>query len=398
LPELAARRREELLAALASSALVGDSRQARALVGKLLRGFRGETLVDGELADALAAAARDFDTHPPGGMTTAAAAVSRAGTRPRTAAAVTIPPVAPPASLSIEIPVDQILVVGGPTRHGLDRLLEEQRRANELRAHGLPPSTRLLITGPPGVGKTQTARWLAGELRLPLARVEPARVMSSLLGESARNLREALDWARSTRCVLLVDEFDAFAKRRDDPTDVGELKRLVNMLLLELDAWDTDSLFVAATNHAHLLDPAVQRRFDLVIELAPPTGGERVELLQRLAGAHGVGIDDATLALVVALTDGQTGSTLRDILIGAIRHAVLGGIELRPALLEQFRPPMSKTPADVALRARVCAALHDDAGMSNRQIAEWIGLSNASVSELVRKGRPSGHKPSPRRS
>ena len=103
---------------------------------------------------------------------------------------------------------------------------------------------------------------LASRIGVPLVSIDLASVVSSFLGTSGRNIRVAFDYAKSGQCVLLLDEFDALAKRRDDDTDIGELKRIVNVVLLELDRWPDTSLLVAATNHPQLLDPAVGRRFD----------------------------------------------------------------------------------------------------------------------------------------
>ena len=130
---------------------------------------------------------------------------------------------------------------------------------------GLSPTRSAIFVGPPGVGKTLTARWLASQLGVPLYVLDLTAVMSSLLGRSGTNLRAALDFAKRSPCVLLLDEIDAIAKRRSDDTDIGELKRLVTVILQEVDEWPATGLLLAATNHAELIDPALWRRFDLVI-------------------------------------------------------------------------------------------------------------------------------------
>lgn len=152
----------------------------------------------------------------------------------------------------------------------LRRLVEERSKISELAEASLEPTKTVIFTGPPGVGKTLAARWLARELKRPLLILDLSAVMSSYLGRTGSNLRHVLDYAKSIDCVLLLDELDAIAKRRDDATEIGELKRLVTVLLQQLDEWPSSGLLVAATNHSELLDPAVWRRFEQMVEFRLP--------------------------------------------------------------------------------------------------------------------------------
>lgn len=153
----------------------------------------------------------------------------------------------------------------------LEQLIQERRQVKRLASSGLQPTRSAFFVGPPGVGKTLTARWVASQLQLPLFVLDLTAVMSSLLGRSGSNLRAALDFAKTRPCVLLLDEVDSIAKRRSDDTDVGELKRLVTVILQEVDAWPASSLLLAATNFPELIDPALWRRFDLKIEFEIPS-------------------------------------------------------------------------------------------------------------------------------
>ena len=153
----------------------------------------------------------------------------------------------------------------------LSRLVNERQNLGALLEAGLEPTRTVLFTGPPGVGKTLGAHWVARELGLPLMILDLSAVMSSYLGRTGSNLRHVLDYAKSIDCVLLLDELDAIAKRRDDSGEIGELKRLVTVLLQQLDDWPSSGLLIAATNHSDLLDPAVWRRFEQPIDFELPT-------------------------------------------------------------------------------------------------------------------------------
>lgn len=151
------------------------------------------------------------------------------------------------------------------------QLIQERSHTERLASLGLTPTRSAIFTGPPGVGKTLTAKWLSTQLNVPLYILDLAAVMSSLLGRSGSNLRSAIDYAKRRPCILLLDEIDAIAKRRSDEGDIGELKRLVTVILQEVDEWPATSLLLAATNHPELIDPALWRRFDLVVEFPSPS-------------------------------------------------------------------------------------------------------------------------------
>lgn len=170
-------------------------------------------------------------------------------------------------------------------REALGQLIAERQHLRELRAKGLQPTRSAMFVGPPGVGKTITARWLAAQLGAPLYVLDLTAVMSSFLGRSGNNLRAALDFAKRESCVLLLDEIDAIAKRRSDESDVGELKRLVTVILQEVDQWPSAGLLLAATNHPELIDPALWRRFDLMVNFPAPDDDGVRKAIRRFLGA-----------------------------------------------------------------------------------------------------------------
>ncbi|GAA2684926.1 MULTISPECIES: AAA family ATPase [Actinosynnema] len=169
-------------------------------------------------------------------------------------------------------------------RQRLERVLLEQRQADRLRSHGFHPVRKLLLTGVPGTGKTMTAHVLAGELRLPLFVIRLDGLITKFMGETAAKLRLVFDALAETRGVYLFDEVDALAGERAHGNDVGEIRRVLNSFLQFLEAHHSDSLLVAATNHPQLLDRAIFRRFDAVIEYSLPDAAVAREVIEnRLA-------------------------------------------------------------------------------------------------------------------
>lgn len=175
-------------------------------------------------------------------------------------------------------------LLAATVEESLAQLIKERKQIKKLASMGLHPTKSSVFVGPPGVGKTITARWIAAQLGVPLFVLDLTTVMSSLLGKSGANIRAALDYAKQTPSVLFLDEIDAIAKRRSDESDIGELKRLVTVILQEVDEWPSSGLLLAATNHPELIDPALWRRFDLVIEFQSPDAQAVETAIKRFLG------------------------------------------------------------------------------------------------------------------
>ncbi|MCA3246692.1 MAG: ATP-binding protein [Azospirillum sp.] len=174
------------------------------------------------------------------------------------------------------------LVVSSSVKTKLLRVLAEQRSRDKLEGRGLHPRQKLLLTGQPGTGKTMSARVLAGELGLPLFSVRLEALITKFMGETAAKLSLVFDAMRDARGVYLFDEFDAIGGKRTNPNDVGEARRILNTFLIQMEKSAGASLIVAATNHPELLDRALFRRFDDVIEYALPDDGGTRMLLERV--------------------------------------------------------------------------------------------------------------------
>lgn len=173
------------------------------------------------------------------------------------------------------------LILPDVVRQACEELIEEHHRADLLRAHNMEPRHRVLLSGPPGNGKTTLAEALAYELSVPLFVVRYEGIIGSYLGETATKFTKLFAYVRTERCVLFFDEFDVVGKERGDVHETGEIKRVVSSLLLQVDQLPSHVIAVAATNHGELLDRAVWRRFQLRLNLPAPTKDQRAEWLRR---------------------------------------------------------------------------------------------------------------------
>lgn len=173
------------------------------------------------------------------------------------------------------------LILPLPAERLAQQLIQEQSRADLLRAQGMQPRHRVLLSGPPGNGKTSLAEALAEALALPMLTVRYDALVGAYLGETNARLAKLFEYARATPCVLFFDEFDAVGKERGDVHETGEIKRVVSFLLMQIDQLPSYVVAVAATNHAELLDRAVWRRFQLRLDMPAPDKARRAVLVAR---------------------------------------------------------------------------------------------------------------------
>lgn len=271
----------------------------------------------------------------------------------------------------------------------IEQFVAERRGASKLLREGYSPPSSILLLGPPGTGKTMLAKWLANRLELPLVVQDLAVSISSLLGKTGFNLRRTLDYARSNPCLLLLDEFDAIAKRRDDATELGELKRIVNVLLKELEEWPLESVLVAATNHPELLDPAVSRRFNLMLRLPLPGLAERDAIIRRAAGRLAEDVQPGLLEACAKALDGCSGSDLDRLVHASARRHLSGDVSMTAALVEEVMALESHAGASDALGSLI-RALRASSTMSVRDIGRLVGRTASTVQHHLKKESSNG--------
>lgn len=278
----------------------------------------------------------------------------------------------------VELDVEPIW--GEQVRSDLEQIVIEREMETKLADADLHPTKSALFVGPPGVGKTLAARWIAKKLNRPLIVLDLSAVMSSFLGRTGNNIRNVLDYAKGLNCILLLDEFDAIAKRRDDAVEIGELKRLVTVLLQEIDEWPASGLLLAATNHPGLLDPAVWRRFELIIEFPMPSEPETRKAVELFLG-EGVDEKSWTGILTRAFSEASYAEIRRD-LTRARRNAVVHGqsplVPLQRIVQERVRTLDRDGRTGIALELLT-------RGLSQREAHEWTGVSRDTIRKAVQQ-------------
>lgn len=271
-------------------------------------------------------------------------------------------------------------------REQLSQFIQERKQEDRLTAVGIMPSRSLLLIGPPGVGKSLSARYLAANLNRPLLTLDLAAVMSSFLGRTGNNIRAVLDYARRSPSILLLDEFDAIAKRRDDSAEVGELKRLVTVLLQAIDDWPRDGILLAATNHPDLLDRAVWRRFERVIEFPLPAFDDISAAIKAILQNSTDGISETTIDLLSVLLDGHSFADVRKLILTARRESLVNETPLAQ-VLDNLVPSLMQEQTH-ARRIELAVLLHGR-GLPERQVSQLTGVARDTFrgrTKPVRKG------------
>lgn len=272
-------------------------------------------------------------------------------------------------------------ILEAQTASAVAGLVEEWSHRETLAASGIPASQSLLLFGPPGTGKTTLARFLASELHLPAVVVRLDGLISSLLGSTAKNLASLFDFSNRYDTVLVLDEFDAVAKVRDDPNEVGEIKRVVNALLQNLDRRAGIGLTIGITNHDRLLDSAIWRRFEHQISLGMP--GFSVRL--RIAEDHmrQLALPPSLSRAVAWLSDGLSGADVRTLAVSTMKAFVLNSRAVAP--VDILRLAVRGSGPRIG---SVFQVLHEpDPALANRMSNGTAGFGGPELGELFGKDR-----------
>lgn len=287
-------------------------------------------------------------------------------------------------------PVSPIFL-GETEQSTFSAFIESVKHQDKLIENGLSGRLGLLLSGPPGTGKTLIAGHIAAHLNRPLYVVRLDSVISSLLGDTAKNLRQIFDFVPSKNGILFLDEVDAVAKIRDDRHEVGELKRVVNTLIQGLDSLDDSAVVIAATNHAGLLDPAIWRRFPYKIRFGFPSLDVREALWDHfLYQDRG---DKKLLKALAVISEGLSGADIETLAIASRRLAVLTDTEINIATVIQtiVESDSSNTAfpnieeMTSSNKKKLIMLLHEAKIFTQTEIGHFLGLSRQTISSYLKE-------------
>ncbi len=265
--------------------------------------------------------------------------------------------------------------------------LEERSKLDVLFKMNVMPTTSLLLIGPPGTGKTMLAKHIASALDKNLIILDLSAIISSMMGKTGANIKKVIQYAKQNACVLLFDEFDSIAKKRDDNNDLGEIKRVVNILLMELEDWPTSSLFIATSNHPELLDKAIWRRFDQIITLPMPEYEQRLEILEKELNEFLVASETSNEILkpIAKIFDGKNASDISKYTNRVKRRNLLKDEKPIISLFKEI-PDIEN---DKKFRGEFCVIAKEILGdkLTVRELAEITGLSPTGVQHHLTRSK-----------
>ena len=211
------------------------------------------------------------------------------------------------------------IIVSKENEHILKEIKQNFLKREILFENNVQMWNRILLFWPPGNGKTSLAYWLAWELNLPIIHVNLDSLISSYLWETWKNIKSIFEIANKWDCIFFLDEFDAIWKQRDDNNELWELKRVVTVLLQHIDRLNKNTILLAATNHQHLLDIAIKRRFDYNICLDYLDK----KWIVSLYNLHLKNVDNDSLELIWMLSQWHSWSFIKQIIDKSKRQWIL---------------------------------------------------------------------------
>lgn len=279
--------------------------------------------------------------------------------------------------------IDGEIILSKSLASKLDKFIDNVNHKEKLLASGISMNTSLLLYGLPGVGKTSIAKYLSFRLKMPLVIARFDAIVSSLLGNTSKNVRKIFDFAQGKNCILFLDEFDAIGKARNDNQELGELKRVINSLLQNIDAYSQNNVLVAATNHEELLDKAIWRRFNSILSVDAPN----LQMVERLIANYfkdnlpEFWLDEKKKNNLISTMIGKTPSDIANIISNSKANQIIKSkesIELEDVLVEVFHFENHNDSQD-----NLISFLNEN-GVTQNNIAELLAISLRQVRNALK--------------
>jgi len=286
--------------------------------------------------------------------------------------------------------MDTQIVLNRLAREQVGKFLDYYENTNKLVSAGIKVPNTILLYGPPGCGKSKLANYLCLKTKLPLVVARIDGLISSYLGSTAKNIRTIFEYAQAVPCILFLDEFDALAKIRDDNNELGELKRVVNSLLQNIDQLQSGSIIIAATNHEQLLDSAVWRRFGFRILIEKPDEKSIKQLIHCFTNET---FSDKELSLLSIAFNGLTGAEIEEICQKATINSLIANKKLNIASIFEAFFDFKKifddvndcsTAKDIDTKKVNCLRGLDSKTFSYATIAEILDVSKNYIHNILK--------------